>query len=99
MTSSQPSLAVLKYPHWRVTYRPHEYREELIPTLAACFELVEATKLSLRGWDFPHVGRKEEQLLRARNWVGSQTEFSTHIEYWRLYQSGQFLHLHAVREA
>jgi hypothetical protein len=34
-----------------------------------------------------------------RNWVASWDDFMGHLEYWRMYQSGQFLYLSAVREA
>lgn len=99
MTAPGLAAPVLGHPHWRINYRPATYQEDLLPTLASCQELVEATKLSLRGWDFPHVGRHPGESEVGSNWIGSSTQYSTHIEYWRLYQSGQFLHLHAVREA
>jgi len=90
---------VLHYPHWRVHFRPDEYKEDLIPSLSKCFEIIERTKLSLRGWDYPHLDKRDTNRERGNNWVSSWSDFMGHFEYWRFYQSGQFLHLFSVREA
>ena len=92
-------VPVIEYPYWRVNIRPDRYDPQLIPSLSECFALVQATKLSLRGWDYPHLSRRDTERGTGNNWVASWANFTNHIEYWRLYQSGQFLHLFAVREA
>jgi hypothetical protein len=91
-------VPVLQHPHWRVNFRPSEYDGNLIPTLANCFEIVERNKVSLRGWDFPHLSRRDEERAHGNNWIASWSQFAGHYEYWRLYQSGQFIYLGAVRE-
>jgi hypothetical protein len=92
-------VAVQEGPHWRVNIRPDEYREDRIPSLAECYQIIERTKVSLRGWDYPHLSHREEETGTGPNWVASWSEFGGHREYWRLYQSGQFLHLFSMREA
>jgi hypothetical protein len=92
-------VQVLKYPHWRVNFRPVDYKEHLIPSLGMCFEIIEKNKLSLRGWDYPHLSRRDTEQGQGNNWVASWSDFMGHYEYWRFYQSGQFLHLFSVREA
>jgi hypothetical protein len=92
-------VPVLEYPHWRVNIRPNEYQEQLIPSLGKCIEIIEKTKLSLRGWDYPHLSNRQTERAFGRNWVASWANFMWHCEYWRFYQTGQFLHLFAVREA
>ena len=92
-------VPVLEYPHWRVNFRPVEYKAEVIPTLGACYETVEKNKVRLRGWDYPHLSYRPEERSQGSNWVASWVSFRGHLEYWRLYQSGQFLHLFSVREA
>jgi hypothetical protein len=92
-----PTTAIKSLPHWRVTFRPARYEPELIPTLGECWSLVERTKLSLRGWDYPHLDFPENR-EQGPTWVASWSDFQGHKEYWRLYQSGQFIHLFAVRE-
>lgn len=88
---------ILEHPHWRVNYRPHEYNAETLKTLNECQQLVSSTKLSLRGWDYPHINTRTNWEI-GQNWVGSAVQFGNHLEYWRLYQSGQFIHYQAVRE-
>lgn len=91
-------VPVLQYPHWRVNFRPGVYEEYLIPSLAKCFEIIERNKLSLRGWDYPHLSRRDTERGQGNNWVASWSNFMGHHEYWRFYQSGQFIHLFSVRE-
>lgn len=99
VTKFQLPVPVLDGPHWRVNFRPDEYKEESIPTLAKCLEAIQKNKLSLRGWDYPHLSSHENRKAFGTNWVSSWSDFLGNREYWRLYQSGQFLHLFAVREA
>jgi hypothetical protein len=90
-------VPVRDYPHWRVNFRPADYDPLNIASLGEAWELVKRTKVSLRGWVYPHISR--DQRANGRNWVSSWSDFMGHIEYWRLYQSAQFLHLFVVREA
>ncbi|HUK55151.1 MAG TPA: hypothetical protein VLY20_00650 [Nitrospiria bacterium] len=90
---------ILHAPHWRVNLRPEKYEPELIPSLKECFEQIEKAKVSLRGWDYPHLSNRQIERDQGLNWVASWSDFWGHKEYWRLYQSGQFIHLFTVREA
>ncbi|MEW5912292.1 MAG: hypothetical protein AB1814_07035 [Thermodesulfobacteriota bacterium] len=92
-------VPVLKYPHWRVNIRPAEYNNHLIPTLNECINVIEKTKVSLRGWNYPHLSHRREEQAFGGNWIASWSDFMGHNEYWRFYQSGQFVHLFSVREA
>lgn len=92
-------VKVLEKPHWRVNIRPSIYKEELVPSLSKCYEIIEKNKLSLRGWDYPHLSNKDDQRGQGSSWIASWSDFMGHMEYWRFYQSGQFLHLFSVREA
>jgi hypothetical protein len=90
-------VPVVDYAHWRVNFRPIQYKELLIPTLEKCYEIIDKNKLSLRGWDYPHLGRRAAERAQGNNWVASWSDFKSHCEYWRFYQSGQFIHLFSVR--
>ncbi len=92
-------VSVLQFPHWRVIFRPTEYNEQLIPSLGKCYDVIEKNKLSLRGWDYPHLSTRDTERGQGNNWVASWSDFMSHYEYWRFYQSGQFIHLFGVREA
>lgn len=92
-------VPVLDRPHWRVNMRPEKYNPTLISSPGECVTLIEQTKVSFRGWDYPHLSRRNECRAIGETWFASWTDFDGHKEYWRLYQSGQFLYLFAVREA
>jgi len=92
-------VPVLEHPHWRVNFRPNVYRAEAVPSLSECFQIVEKNKVTLRGWDYPHLSHRDTERTQGVNWVASWAAFMGHLEYWRFYQSTQFLHLFSVREA
>jgi hypothetical protein len=60
--------------------------------------MIRQTKVSLRGWDYPHLSNRTEERGFGPDWVAAWSDFWGHLEYWRFYQSGQFLHLFGVRE-
>ena len=42
MTAPKLPVPVLEHPHWRVNMRPLPYEPERIPSLSACFDLIQA---------------------------------------------------------
>lgn len=95
-------VPITKLPHWRVLFRPETYSPDLIPTLTDCVRLIEKARVQFRGWDFPHLASDSNDingLVRGSQWIGSWANFMGSIEYWRLFQSGQFVHFAVLREA
>ena len=82
--------------YWRINIRPTVYESDRIPSLSKLRETIEACKVTLRGWDFPHLDHQET--VNGDNWIESGAEFGDIIEYWRFYQSGQFIHHSAMSE-
>jgi len=83
--------------YWRVNIRPTRFEENRIPSLSECRRIVEASRVVLRGWDYPHV--RPERIVNGNDWIESSVDWQHgHIEYWRLFQSGQFVHHSAMRE-
>lgn len=82
--------------YWRVNIRPTVYEQHRIPSLAECREVIETSPVLLRGWDYPHV--EPEGAISGEEWIESCADFMGNIEYWRFYQSAQFIHHLAVRE-
>src|SRR5829696_6596341 len=76
--------------YWRVLIHPTVFEGSRIPTLADCWRIVEESRVSLRGWDYPHVDPAQQ--LRGDDWVQSGAAWANHVELWRFYQSGQFVH-------
>jgi hypothetical protein len=99
VANSQLPVAVREHPHWRVVFRLASYQAERIPSLGACWKTVEQNRVSLRGWDYPHVSRRDGERGQGTDWIAAWSSFMSRYEYWRLFQSGQFVHLFSVREA
>jgi len=83
----------------RVVIRPIDAPEKL--TIAQARDAVEKASVSLRGWDYPHVARRNDEhggsetfAEFAQDWC----DWHYHREFWRMYKSGQFLHYKALRE-
>jgi hypothetical protein len=97
-TLAAPSLPVdiLDRPRWRVRIRPTIYIPNKLPSLGTAWELMDSAAVRLRGWDYPHVDH--ESRTNGNAWIASWVEFGSHLEYWRLYQSGQFVHHFAFWE-
>jgi hypothetical protein len=83
----------------RVVIRPTIIPESL--TIVTAREIVQKASVSLRGWDYPHIasrnddhGGYENHAEYAQDWC----DWYHHLEFWRMYKSGQFLHYKALRE-
>ena len=85
-----------KGPHWRVNFRPsvHKVRIETVEAL----DLIKATSVRLRGWPYPFLGDERQEQILEQNYIASGSDCGGRAEYWRLYSSGQFIHLFQVRE-
>ncbi len=82
--------------YWRILIRPTIFVKTKIDSLAKCKEIIRQSAVRLRGWDFPHLDRDET--LNGIDWIESGCDFGDMKEYWRFYQSGQFIHYSAIRE-
>lgn len=82
--------------YWRILIRPIEYEQEKILSLKECREIMDSSVLQLRGWDYPHIDRNN--FINGQNFISNSCDFGGHLEYWRLYQSGQFIHHFAMIE-
>src|ERR1043165_2187049 len=91
-------VPVLEYPHWRVNFRPSVYSSNRIETLTNGIDILRKTRVQLRGWDFPHIPPRQSEFGFGDTWIAGWSDFMGHYEYWRFYQSSQFLYLGSVRE-
>lgn len=89
---------IRRFGHWRVVLRP------LVPladplTFQKCADTVEQNRVSLRGWDYPHVTRRNDDQGgsgRGENYFESWCDWDLFVEFWRMYRSGQFLSYNVV---
>jgi len=82
--------------YWRILLHPTEYDPQRLPTLKECRAAVEAASVRLRGWDYPHIGPPPDEYVYGDGWIQSGSDFGNHVEVWRFYQSGQFIHQRAA---
>ena len=80
--------------HWRAVIRPTIFNDRRLATLADCWQTLEAAQVRLRGWSFPYIDLR----VNRGSWVESGYGSPPNEEYWRLYQSGQFLYYGALFE-
>ncbi len=85
--------------YWRINFQPLVFEQKL--KLSECRELVEGNKVMLRGWDYPHcpiINDNDSGLLACQNYYEGWIDYWNATEFWRMYESGQFLHYLALRE-
>lgn len=80
---------------WHVIIRPATYDPGFVPYVEL-EHLIASTRVSIRGWDLPHV-EDPNPIQRGSTWIGRDVAWDYHLEVWRLYQSGQFVHLNSLR--
>lgn len=81
--------------HWKVLIRPQQYVKERLTTLSECKQTIRDCRVLFRGWDSPHWDSHTE-LRSGLDYVEQDTDWENHIDFWRYYQSGQFVHYNAL---
>ncbi len=83
--------------YWRIVIHPDTYQPELIAPIANCLDVIQKAWVQLDGWSFPFIGMSGQRAVIRANWIEDGVGFGP-AEYWRFYQSGQFIHLSELRE-
>ncbi len=86
---------IRKRGYWDLEVRPVTFRDVRIEKRTDLVPLVDKSRITLRGWDFPHVPRDEQPII-DKEWAGHYTDWDHHLEAWRMYRSGQFVMLSGV---
>jgi hypothetical protein len=84
-------------PHWFVRLAPATYRTRIQLTRELS-DLYGETRVSLRGWDFPHLSEQSKEYILADGRLISWCDWSHFKELWSMYASGQFAGVFALRE-
>ena len=79
-----------------VSIRPSRFVADRVQPITSLFPIVQRCKVSLRGWDYPHIDRTQLDPVPNLDFVEQESEWEHHLEWWRLYQSGQFLSLRGI---
>lgn len=75
--------------YWYVEILPQVYEEERVATIKRLKEIRQESIVSLRGWDFPHIDRENDQVFE--HGIQSVTHWNRYHEFHRLYRSGLFI--------
>ena len=91
---------IMKNGYWKVIIRPVEFKENRMANKDQCEEIINKSKLSLRGWDYPHIDHRERIFRMGTDSVASLCDWKEreYYEYWQFYQNGQFVHYFSMRE-
>lgn len=86
----------------KVTFEPSSYDENKIQK-KNLQDILQKSKVSLRGWDFPHIPNRNDDNSKKPYFItGNGIEFYSNwrgiIEMFRFYSSGQFLAKVGLRE-
>ena len=83
--------------YWEVSLKPSTFNPKKF-SREQCKEIIQKCQVRLRGWYYPTIGNKLEEFYAGENYFAGVVDYSSHIEAWRFYQSGQFVHYHAFWE-
>ena len=95
MTNDELIKEIKSQAYWRVEIRSAEYQAKRLPTRAGMQDLLSKATVSLRGWPYPYY-RAEETTYNGK-WLEGKVDWERYREYWRLYESGQWIHYSKVR--
>lgn len=90
---------IKQYGYWKIIIRPTNYKGDLVPSTDDCKELIKQSVVSLRGWNYPYIDPAGIKISGDNN-IHSYCDWpeGQKYEYWRFYQTGQFVHYFAMRE-
>ena len=88
-------VSVREGPHWRVVIHPGVHEKDRIPSLEECWSIMERSRVAWRHPEYPIFGQDAER-DSGKGWIASWADYGVQMEYWRLYQSGQFVHLRGL---
>lgn len=86
--------------YWRINFQPLVLEEKL-DSIGKCFEVVSKNAVYLRGWKYPHIPNRNDEdtgIEPCDGYFQAWVDWGNHKEFWRMYQSGQYLHYLALRE-
>lgn len=84
--------------YWRVVLRPIVPLAERL-SFQQCGEEVSRARVSLRGWDYPHLSHRQDDqggAERGEDFLENWCDWHSQVEFWRMYRSGQFLSYNAL---
>lgn len=79
--------------YWRIHFRPTKF-EKAFENNLEIRDFVKSNVVDFAGWDFPHYPMHKDETQQINfgdGFVQGLTLFGQHKEFWRFFQSGQFI--------
>ncbi len=101
MTGNEVIEKIKTKGYWRILFEP--LGENIIEPFSKCKELMINSSVELRGWDYPHIPKRtgdDTAFEPGNNYWQAWLDWKeyAHFEFWRFYQSGQFIHYRAISQ-
>ena len=98
----QSTLATIKaHGYWKIHVYPNSMNFIPIEPINKGKEIIRNASVQLKGWDYPHFPTQvldHQNIYIAGDKVEAWIDYNQFKEIWRLYDTGQFIHLFALRE-
>lgn len=76
--------------YWRVLIRPGDYQPTRVANILSLRKIISECSVQISGWDFPHVSSRSEPTI-GQDHIEQVIDWEHYVQYWRFYQSGQFV--------
>lgn len=80
--------------YWHVVIHPSAFESKRIP-FDDLLAIIEKYAVRSRGWRYPFM--RTELVRYGTDWIDQELDRDDYVEYWRLYQSGQFVDYKGLR--
>lgn len=98
MNAEEAIKEIRKKGFWDITIRPTVFVKDRIKNRQEALNIIRDSVVELRGWDYPHLRDRDGDPHNIADGIEKYICLENHIEIWRLFLSGQFVHLLALRE-
>ncbi len=83
--------------YWMVSVYPISNHKKLIPS-NKLVDIVDNAQVSLRGWYYPHITRKESMPYKIVEGIEHRTNSGEYKEFWRMNTNGNFSIIKSLKE-
>lgn len=91
---------IQKRGNWTIIIRPQTFAQKRL-TFEEAIQIMKKSAVNLRSWKYPmfiEVPKRDGGIVIRSNCIECIIDHHVNKEFWRLYQSGQFLHRFSFRE-
>ena len=77
--------------YWMAIIRPATFIEKRVAHRSELLPILTKNAVEIKGWSFPHID-EFLNIEKGPDWIGQELAWDKILEFWRFYQSGQFIH-------